>query len=89
VVTLGRLSGLWSYEFEVVLVAAGARVGAGGLGICFVGGTPLTCMQYNVNAAVEGCAQYKAHEVLNLVESSISCACEVILHSFLCLSFQL
>jgi hypothetical protein len=55
VVTCGRLVGLWSCEFEVVvIVAARARVGGGSLGVRLAGGAPSTCMQHSVNTAVEG-----------------------------------
>jgi hypothetical protein len=54
VVTRGRLLGLRSCEFEVDIVAAGARAGGGSLGVRFVGGAPPTCMQHGMNAAIEG-----------------------------------
>jgi hypothetical protein len=54
VVTRGRLVGLRSCEFEVVIVAVGAGAGGGSLGMRLAGGAPSTCMQHSVNTAVEG-----------------------------------
>jgi hypothetical protein len=53
VVTRGRLVGQRSCEFEVDIVAAGAGVGGGSLGVHFVCSAPSTCMQHGVNAAIE------------------------------------
>jgi hypothetical protein len=54
VVTCGQLVGLWSCEFEVVIVAAGAGAGGGSLGMRLASGALSTCMQHNVNTVVEG-----------------------------------
>jgi hypothetical protein len=53
VVTYGRLVGLWSCEFEVDIVVAGAEAAGGSLGMRFAGGAPSMCMQHGVNAAIE------------------------------------
>ena len=61
-----RLIGLRSYEFEVVIIVAGAGAAGGSLGVHFAIGTPSTCMQYSNNAVVDcsrgtkrGTKQYK------------------------------